>query len=213
MNGDNATGGDNQQETARPRLDPQWVVGFVDGEGCFCVSTHRNPYVRQTRGWQLHPVFQVSQHLRHRSVLEDLVQFFGCGRVRLKGPKSSVAVYAVDSLTHLEGVVLPFFEHRSLVVKDGDFRSFADIVRGMRRREHLTPSGFERLVRLAYGMNAGGKQRSRSLDAVLAGSSETARGAPVAVPPVKIQSDPHGDMGSQAEMPWPSVQLPNWNPR
>jgi hypothetical protein len=47
----------------------------------------------------------------------------------------------------------------------------------MRRKEHLDPSGFERLVRLAYGMNAHGKQRSRSLDEVLAGSSETARQA------------------------------------
>jgi hypothetical protein len=55
MGGDNATSGENQQETARPRLDPMWVVGFVDGEGCFSVSVHRNPYVRQTRGWQLHP--------------------------------------------------------------------------------------------------------------------------------------------------------------
>jgi hypothetical protein len=30
MDGDNATGADNQQE--RP-LEVQWVVGFVDGEG------------------------------------------------------------------------------------------------------------------------------------------------------------------------------------
>ena len=29
--GENVTGAANQQE----RLEPQWVVGFVDGEGCF----------------------------------------------------------------------------------------------------------------------------------------------------------------------------------
>src|SRR5207244_11777666 len=35
MSSDNVTSGDNQQETARPRieLEPHWVVGFVDGEG------------------------------------------------------------------------------------------------------------------------------------------------------------------------------------
>ncbi len=88
-------------------------------------------------------------------------------------------MYAVDALAHLEGDVVPFFEHHPLVVKESDFRCFADIVRGMRRKEHLTSIGFERLVRLAYGMNAAGKQRSRSLKAVLAGSSETARRAPV----------------------------------
>ena len=56
--------------------------------------------------------------------------------------------------------------------------SFAVIVRSMRRKEHLSQIGFERLVRLAYGMNANGKQRIRTIEQVLAGSSETAREAP-----------------------------------
>ena len=155
-----------------------WVVGFVDGEGCFSVSIHRNPFVRQTRGWQLHPVFQVYQHERYRAVLEDLVSFFGCGRIRAKGPKSNVLAYAVDSLRALEEGILPFFESHRLEVKAADFRLFAEIVRSMRRKEHLTPEGFEKAVRLAYAMNADGKQRSRTLATVLEGSSETARQAP-----------------------------------
>jgi hypothetical protein len=65
------------------------------------------------------------------------------------------------------------------VVKRQDFEAFSDIVRSMRRKEHLTPVGFERLVRVAYGMNANGKQRARTLEQVLAGSSETARRAPL----------------------------------
>jgi hypothetical protein len=58
-------------------------------------------------------------------------------------------------------------------------------------------------VRLAFAMNANGKQRSKSLDVELAGSSETARQARFASEAVKIQSDLHGDMQSQAEMAWP----------
>ena len=177
MGSDNVTSGDNQQETAGPRLklDPHWVVGFVDGEGCFSVSIHRNPWVRLTRGWQLHPVFHVYQHVSHRAVLEELIRFFSCGRIRLKGRSSGVATYAVDSLRDLEAWIIPFFEDHPLVVKAADFRVFAEIVRSMRRKDHLEPAGLERLVRLAYTMNANGKQRSRSLGEVLAGSSETAR--------------------------------------
>jgi hypothetical protein len=200
VSSENVTSGDDQQETASPRLelDPHWVVGFVDGEGCFSVSIHRNPYVRKTRGWQVHPVFQVYQHVGHRAVLEELIQFFSCGRIRLKGPGSSVATYAVDSLRNLETWIIPFFESYPLMAKGADFRAFAEIVRSMRRKEHLEPIGFEGLVRLAYGMNAQGKQRSRSLDEVLAGSSETARQAHrhVFVVDAKIQSDLHGDMQS-----------------
>ena len=110
-------------------------------------------------------------------MLEELVTFFGCGRIRPKGPKSSVLTFAVDSLRDLEGTIVPFFERHPLVVKAADFRAFAAIVRSMRRKEHLTRDGFERAVRLAYGMNAAGKQRARSLETVLAGSSETARQA------------------------------------
>ena len=205
MSSDNPTGADNQQETASIALDAQcsleaqWIVGFVDGEGCFCVSIHRNPRVRQTPGWQLHPVFQVYQHTRHRAVLEEFRTFFGCGSIRAKAPKSSVSTFAVDSLRDLELLIVPFFERHLLRVKRSDFDAFAQIVRAMRRKEHLTSEGFERLVRLAHGMNAVGKQRSRPLEAVLMGSSETARQAPPARA-VKIQSDPYGDMGSQAEM-------------
>ncbi len=86
--------------------------------------------------------------------------------------------YSVESLRDLETAVLPFFESHPLKVKSYDFYVFADIVRSMRSKEHLTEPGFERLVRLAYGMNANGKQRSRSIEQVLAGSSETAREAP-----------------------------------
>src|SRR5262249_49398344 len=173
-------GGEEQQEAGGSPtldLDPQWVVGFVDGEGCFSVSVHRNANVRSTGGWQLHPVFHVYQHERYREVLEGLVKVFGCGRLRPKGPNSKVYSFAVDGLVALEQHILPFFERYPPVVKGDDFRSFALIVRSMRRKEHLQPDGFERLVRLAYAMNFAGKQRSRGVDEILAGSSETARWA------------------------------------
>ena len=140
MISENPSGADNQQETAQSELelDPQWVVGFVDGEGYFSVSVHRNRNVRPTGGWQLQPVFQTYQHRRYRVVLEAMVSFFGCGRIRSKGNKSSVLTYAVDSLRDLEGAILPFFGHHRLVIEGDDFRKFASILRSMRGKEHLT---------------------------------------------------------------------------
>jgi hypothetical protein len=133
--------------------------------------------MRNHGGWQLQPVFHIYQHQDHRDVLEAMVEVFGCGRIRPKGPNSSVLTFAVDGLRNLDEAVLPFFELHPPLVKRGDFEAFSVIVRSMRRKEHLSLVGFERLVRLAYGMNANGKQRARTLEQVLAGSSETARGA------------------------------------
>jgi len=181
MSSDNPSGADNQQETevTTQRLDPSWIVGFVDGEGCFSVSVHRNPRnARRTGGWQLTPVFQVYQHESERRVLERLRDHFGCGRLYHKGPNSSVATYSVARLADLEDRIIPFFERHQLLVKDRELRRFAAIVRSMRKKEHLSPDGFERLVRIAYTMNDHGKQRARSIEEILQGSSETVRQAP-----------------------------------
>jgi hypothetical protein len=199
MGSDNPTGADNQQETLKSsgQLEPAWIAGFVDGEGCFSVSVHRSAFMHRHRGWQVCPVFHVYQHESYRHVLDALRSHFDCGYIRPKGPRSSVLTYSVSGLRDLEGVIIPFFEVQRLLVKEHDFRSFAQVVRAMKRKEHLTTEGFERVVRLAYGMNANGKQRSRTLEEVLRGSSETARQAPSKhESKVKVQSDPHGDMGS-----------------
>ena len=116
------------------------MTGFVDGEGSFSVSIHRNPGARSTGGWQLHPVFHVYQHESHRDVLEALIPLFSCGRLRPKGPNSSVWTFAVDALG-AEDHFLPFFERSPPVVKAGDFQRFAVIVTAMRRKEHLIPTG------------------------------------------------------------------------
>jgi hypothetical protein len=172
---DNPSGAGNQQETHGRFLDPNWVCGFVDGEGCFSVAVHTNPRAGRSHGWQLQAVFQVYQHERDREILEQIQRVFGCGAIHRKGPGSSVLTFAVWSVKDLLERVIPFFEEHPLLVKSRDFELFVCIVRSMARREHLERDGFERLVRLAYSMNGVGKQRARTIDEVLTGSSETAR--------------------------------------
>jgi hypothetical protein len=212
MVSENPSGADNQQETLLPsvkQLDPEWIAGFVDGEGCFSVSVHRNSFMHRHGGWQIQSAFHVYKHSDHRDVLELLRSHFGCGYVRPKGSQSSVLTYSVSALRELDEIVVPFFEEHCLLVKDQDFRLFSSIVRAMKQKEHLTVEGFEWIVRAAYQMNANGKQRSRTLGEVLEGSSETVREArrctsEESLVTMKIQSDPYGDIGSQAEMSWPA---------
>ena len=72
---DNPIGAGNQQES----LSPDWVVGFVDGEGCFFVGINRQPTMKV--GWQVFPEFRVVQHQRDVALLEQLQAFFGCGQI------------------------------------------------------------------------------------------------------------------------------------
>ena len=119
----------------------------------------------------------VSTHTDNRSVLKELQEFFGCGRVRSKGPKSDVDVFSVYSTIQLLERVIPFFEENELRVKRDDFEKFSCIVRGIRARNHRGAEEFDRLVTIAYSMNSRGKQRKRPIEEILLGSSETAREA------------------------------------
>jgi hypothetical protein len=56
-------------------------------------------------------------------------------------------------------------------------------------------------------MNGQGKQRARTLEEVLVGSSETVRQAPSDIWRVMRQSDLHGDMQSEAEMTSPADDI------
>src|SRR5687768_3834367 len=74
---ENPPGADNQQE--RPESTAWWVVGFVDGEGCFGASIVRNSTCRL--GWQVQPEFSVTQGERSLPSLELLRRYFDCGTI------------------------------------------------------------------------------------------------------------------------------------
>ena len=165
MGSDNPRGEpDNQQE--RP-LSAWYVTGFMDGEGCFCVSIHRAP---TRRGWYIGPVVQAYQHRDRAAVLERLRAFFDCGKIRPKGPNSSVVTWSVDGVPTIVEKVLPHFDRYPLQSgKLQDYLVFREVVLRMRQKEHRHPLGFIELARLAFTMNATGKQRQYTLAMIESG--------------------------------------------
>ena len=200
MRSDNPWGEpDNQQE--RP-LSAWYVTGFMDGEGCFCASIHRVP---TRRGWYIGPVVQAYQHRDRADILERLQAFFGCGRIRPKGPHSSVVTWSVDGVPTIVAKILPHFDRYPLQSgKRQDYLLFREIVLRMLRKEHLRADGFLELARLAFTMNATGKQRQYTLAMIESG---ILRGhTPDLLIKRKIWSDLRGDTQSVAKQemttPW-----------
>ena len=172
VSSDNPIGADNQQE--RPGFE-QWVVGFVDGEGCFSVPIFRNPTCRL--GWQVQPEFTVVQGARSMHVLHELKRFFGCGQVGRNGRhdnhREDLFHFRVRSLGDHVGRVIPFFVANPLkTAKRGDFGVFADVVSLMAQRLHLTPEGLRRIAEMTQSANR--KAPSRFLE-----SSEAIRQPPL----------------------------------
>jgi LAGLIDADG endonuclease len=164
--------GDNQQERI---LTPEYLAGFIDGEGCFSVSIHPNPNAKF--GWIIDPDFTINQHKQSHELLKRIQKFFGCGKIYEKSPdKSNVLTFTVYSRRTIFEKILPFIDkHPLLSSKQNDYRLFREIVIRMQNKEHHSIEGFHSIVRLAFNMNAHGKQRTYSLEEVLRLSSETAR--------------------------------------
>lgn len=122
---DNATGADNQQERL---LNPWYVTGFFEGEGCFSVSIHDHPGRRNNYTWMIRPVLQAYQHKDRVELLESLVKFFGCGKIRPKGPQSSVLTFSVERTHEIVEIVLPHFDKYPLQSsKQLDYLKFREI--------------------------------------------------------------------------------------
>jgi LAGLIDADG endonuclease len=134
------------------RLEAQWVVGFVDGGGCFSVGINKHP--EMTSGFQVLPEFTVVQHPRDIQLLHALKGFFGCGVVRTNHAERMA--YRVRSLDHLHQRIIPFFDQHPLKSKKRvDFLKFRRILQLMTMGEHLRSEGIERIREIAATMNTG----------------------------------------------------------
>jgi hypothetical protein len=167
---DKASSAVNQQERLKT---VGWVLGFVDGEGCFCISINRN--LTSKTGWQVIPEFVVTQSQRSIDSLKELNNFFGCGHIfvnhRYDNHKEHLYRFCVRSLKDLKEKVIPFFIKNQLrTSKKEDFAYFCKVMKLIENRNHLTLEGITKIAKLASLMNR--KRPSRFLE-----SSHTIRQA------------------------------------
>ncbi len=109
-------------------------------------------------GWQVQPAFVVVQGESSRDVLEDLVRFFGCGRVyvnsRRDNHREDLYRYCVSRYADLRDIIVPFFEENPLrTAKRDNFAKFARIIELMDQRRHLTMPGLIEIAEIAETMN------------------------------------------------------------
>ena len=133
-----------------------WISGFTDGEGCFTVSCINNSTTKF--GKQIFPEFVITQSVKSLKALEDIQTFFGVGSIvlnkRYDNHHEHLYRFCVRSVAELNEKIIPFFEEFKLKTsKHDDFLIFKKIVKVMALKEHLTESGFEKVLALASTMN------------------------------------------------------------
>ena len=152
---------ENQQERLKTI---GWIIGYVDGEGCFSVSIFRNKTTKF--GWQVFPEFVIAQELKSKKSLETIQKYFGCGKVyinrRHDNHHEDLYRYCVRNRKELTGIIIPFFEENQLrTAKKEDFKRFRQIIRMMNQNTHEKISGMKKIARIIEKMNH--KKASRFL--------------------------------------------------
>ena len=134
-----------------------YISGFVDGEGCFCVSFH--PSRRHRFGWEVRPSFSVSQNADRSELLAALKERWGCGFIRPDRSDRTLK-YEVRDIRDLVEKVLPHFRAFPLQsAKQGDVARFDRICTLVFEGRHLDPEGLEEIVKVAMEMNPSGKRK------------------------------------------------------
>jgi hypothetical protein len=157
---DKVSSAENQQE--RLIEFRGWVIGFVDGEGCFSIGFVRQPS-RVNRsgyktGYQVAHEFAVTQGAQSVETLHELREFFGVGQVianrRYDNHREHLFRYVVRRRVDLLGTVIPFFRmHPLRSSKRQNFEKFASVVEMIDAGRHLTTDGLIEIAEIAETMN------------------------------------------------------------
>lgn len=184
----NASRADNQQERLAKSEFVGWVVGFVDGEGCFSINFLRQPDRKEktrTRrgyktGYQVFYEFAVTQGVSSKKALESIRDFFGVGglylNTRYDNHNEHLYRYVVRKKDDLLDTIIPFFERHELRTKKReDFRKFVKCLRLIEKGKHLKEKGLISIARIASTMNR--KRNGKILARILRDhTSNTPRG-------------------------------------
>jgi hypothetical protein len=136
-----------------------YLSGYADGEGCFSVSFSKSQ--RHKFGWEIRPSFSISQNGDRAEVVRLYQKRFGCGSIRPDRSDRTLK-FETRCISDLVNHVIPHFERYPLLSrKREDFRRFAKICRKMQRRDHLSHTGFQEIVRLSSKVNAGKRKFPR----------------------------------------------------
>ena len=136
---------------------PEWMTGFITGEGCFFIKLGKNS--KFNVGHQVQLEFVVGQHVRDKQLINKFVTWFGCGKID-QNPTLTLVTYQVYKFSDIISKIIPYFKKYSLVGdKIKDFNYFCKVAEIMDKKGHLNPEGLEQISQIKAGMN-----RKRILD-------------------------------------------------
>lgn len=102
-------------------LSPDWIRGFIDGEGCFYFYIGK----QTDTTIQLQASLEIAQHTSDILILEEIKKFLGCGRLKPQFSTpislesvlnaSTISRLIISNPTDLKAKIIPFFDTNILL--------------------------------------------------------------------------------------------------
>ena len=152
-----------KEQICREKLNPYYVIGFIDGEGSFSISIGKNSEYR--RGVQVRAEFEIELRADDQEILERVLITIGCGKIYdcsydRYGWYPHVK-YKITGADDMKNYLFPFLDKYNLQAKKGEvYKLFKQIVLMYRNKEHLTDNGYVKIVKLRDKMRTMGKKHN-----------------------------------------------------
>lgn len=135
------------------KLNPWFVTGFIDGEGCF------NIWIAKSKsnliGWQVQARIIIEVHTKDLDLLKDIQAFFG-GKGTITFNRKA-ARYSMVGINDINNIIIPHFNNYPLQgSKLMNYVLWTKCIDLMLKKEHLTQKGLEQIVSIKSQMNFGG---------------------------------------------------------
>jgi hypothetical protein len=133
------------------KLDPNWVTGFVDAEGCFCIIIEVSNLLK----WKVRTSFEINLHEKDQEILKKIQSYFGVGAIYHR-PDRKKSVYRVSNVKYIRDVIIPHFTKYPLISKKrGDFLLWSEVIKLILKKDHLNKEGFSKILSYYASINKG----------------------------------------------------------
>lgn len=137
------------------KLDPNWIAGFISGDSSFSVAIEN---VSTGLGKRVRLIFGTCLHIRDYPLLllirnhfidsKNISSNIHCSK------KNNTSILQIKDTKVIFNKVIPFFNKYPVEgIKALDFNDFQEVAKLMGDKQHLTPPGLDRIIKIANGMN------------------------------------------------------------
>lgn len=134
-----------------PILNPCYITGFVDGEGCWVLSINKDK--DSTIGYVVTVSFELTLYVMDLHILKGFLHYFGVGNIYKHG--INMMRYKVSSIKNLITHIIPHFDKYSLLTdKRNDFELLKKAI-FILNKGPLTKIDLEKIVCIKASLDRG----------------------------------------------------------